>query len=1203
MQMPKRFGYAVATICVGCCIWTAGADGVQAVDAVHALSSRRHQGIPSVAISPANGRRWCVWYASKTGDEDSNNYLIVATAPGDGPSWREVLVIDPDGEGPRRAFDPEIWFSPDGLLRIFWTERMAPLAANTTAKGSGCLADPKNDELWMLTLNGECEPDVAELALPRKIARGVMMCKPIVLKDGSWALPISNWTEAPSSVLWISRNGGQTFEKRGGAILPERERLFDEQNVIERKDGVLEFWTRTRQMGIWVSQSRDGGETWSDYVPRMNHTSSRFSLSRLNSGSLLLVRNGPVDADVGRSRMSAFVSDDDGKTWTGGLLLDERSGVSYPDGVETADGRICVVYDRDRTESGDVLCATFTENDVRSCCNASGSCRFREVVSSFTQKTINSVENPLRKAGVRKIEQPRCLFRGTTGINAKYPFDAAAWIWGEEKMIPPDGEFLRFRRSFAADGKTPLRFYVSADEQYVLSLDGEAVARGPDRGSVDMWFVDGYEVVPTAGEHVLEAVCWRLNRTQRPNAQLSWSGMYIFKTLGVGGFLFKAEGVYDEVLSTGKAKWTVENVRSVKMTTPCSPTDATGAQCEVVGSGLFDRRGATGCCEARVVRSPVPEDGGSRRVHGWIAYPTELPARVSYPTRPGRFVAGRNTPEAENVRFMEEDGRFAFVENANRVLKGKSPLVIPPHVKINLLWDLENYHCAFPILKTTGGKGAAVKWGWAESLYVGNEKAWETILTNGERKGTLNRGEWRGKYFYGKTDTFVSDGRSDACFDVPWWRCGRWCQLEIDTKDHPLTVTEVGIVETRYPFEPLGAFRSNDESLSSIRDLCVRGSQMCMHDMFFDCPYYEQQMYPGDARVQMLITSALSRDPNLIRQSFRQFEVTQRENGIVSMCAPTKWLVESATYTFLWGMMLGDYLLWHGDGEWVRARMPSVRKWLFSVECHLDQDGLLRELPGWQFVDWVNEWEGGSAPGRAPVNLSYVLALENAVRVEDALGERELAARWRHRRDMVKSAIMKKYWDEKRGMIADDATHEHYSEHSQCLAILGDLVDGEQGRRIEQALASPAGLSQCSAYFSHYLFGAYFKMRRPDLFLSRLSVWRDMVSMGLKTPQEGPGDTRSDCHAWSSHPLYHFQTGIGGICPVAPGCDRVRVAPQPGNLKWIDCKVPIPQGWVMEVLEFKDGKPTGIITLPEGVEGEFIWDGRKVVLKTGVNCL
>lgn len=184
MQMPKRFGYAVATICVGCCIWTAGADGVQAVDAVHALSSRRHQGIPSVAISPANGRRWCVWYASKTGDEDSNNYLIVATAPGDGPSWREVLVIDPDGEGPRRAFDPEIWFSPDGLLRIFWTERMAPLAANTTAKGSGCLADPKNDELWMLTLNGECEPDVAELALPRKIARGVMMCKPIVLKDG-----------------------------------------------------------------------------------------------------------------------------------------------------------------------------------------------------------------------------------------------------------------------------------------------------------------------------------------------------------------------------------------------------------------------------------------------------------------------------------------------------------------------------------------------------------------------------------------------------------------------------------------------------------------------------------------------------------------------------------------------------------------------------------------------------------------------------------------------------------------------------------------------------------------------------------------------------------------------------------------------------------------------------------------------------------
>ena len=40
----------------------------------------------------------------------------------------------------------------------------------------------------------------------------------------------------------------------------------------------------------------------------------------------------------GISRMSilhdSFVSDDDGRRWTSGLLLDERMNVSYPDGVQ-----------------------------------------------------------------------------------------------------------------------------------------------------------------------------------------------------------------------------------------------------------------------------------------------------------------------------------------------------------------------------------------------------------------------------------------------------------------------------------------------------------------------------------------------------------------------------------------------------------------------------------------------------------------------------------------------------------------------------------------------------------------------------------------------------------------------------------------------------------------------------------------------------
>jgi hypothetical protein len=56
-------------------------------------------------------------------------------------------------------------------------------------------------------------------------------------------------------------------------------------------------------------------------------------------------------------------SDDDGETWQGSLLLDKRH-CSYPDGIQSPDGRIHVVYDQER-HNGRILMASVREDDVR----------------------------------------------------------------------------------------------------------------------------------------------------------------------------------------------------------------------------------------------------------------------------------------------------------------------------------------------------------------------------------------------------------------------------------------------------------------------------------------------------------------------------------------------------------------------------------------------------------------------------------------------------------------------------------------------------------------------------------------------------------------------------------------------------------------------------------------------------------------------
>ena len=92
---------------------------------------------------------------------------------------------------------------------------------------------------------------------------------------------------------------------------------------------------------------------------------ARFFIRRLASGRLLLVKHGDkVDAHEGRVQLSAWLSDDDGQTWHGGLVLDERKGISYPDGFQAPDGTIFISYDRNRVTDGEILLARFTEADL-----------------------------------------------------------------------------------------------------------------------------------------------------------------------------------------------------------------------------------------------------------------------------------------------------------------------------------------------------------------------------------------------------------------------------------------------------------------------------------------------------------------------------------------------------------------------------------------------------------------------------------------------------------------------------------------------------------------------------------------------------------------------------------------------------------------------------------------------------------------------
>lgn len=803
---------------------------------------------------------------------------------------------------------------------------------------------------------------------------------------------------------------------------------------------------------------------------------------------------------------------------------------------------------------------------------------------------------------VKKVFLPVRQSIGDTGILPQQPIDEAAWIWhpdyarqdipqvpaavrakirGREEHFSARWSgpvFLRFKKEFeAADG--PLVFHVSADERFELFLDGRRIARGPDRSDVEHWSYATYEVKLTPGKHRLEILCWHIGPFA-PMAQLSFRG----------GFILKADGNYHDKLSTGKAEWEVARLEGLDLVPPGEGSIfGVGAELTACGCGPQWKEGTY--VKAEVVRGPVRKTPYGESVAGWKLFPSTLPDRLDREVKTGHAVALGSGALARNAPVKEEHAGNPELPRWQALIEGKGDVTVPADAEIFLLWDLDDYFCAYPVCEVSGGEGAKITWGWTEALYKPGSNA----------KG--NRNEFVGKNFRGMVDTFIADGGKARIFSTHWWRAGRYCLITVKAGASPLVLHRLALNEVRYPLENEGSFASGDPDLKGVIDIGVRGLQMCSHETYMDCPFYEQLMYDGDTRLEMLTTDILAADDRLVKRGIELFDFSRRNWGFVNERFPSYVPQHSPTFSMIWALILNDYAYWRNDKNFVKARAIGLRSMLEHFEPYVNADGLLENLPGWPFMDWVPGWNTGNAPDGKGLsslnNLLYVYALQKSAEIEEWLGEPLLAARLRAKASRTAEAIRVKFWDESRGLVADTVDRKHWSEHAQCLALLTDTISGDSAKRCFDGLLKDQELKRTTIYFSFYLMETWRKFGRGDLIVEKLDFWKDLVKEGLKTPVEAPGDTRSDCHAWGSHPLFHLHASVAGIRPTSPGFRTVRIEPQPGKIPKIVSRTPHPDGFIVLDLKFEGERCKGSVELPKGITGIFVWKGKEIKLQEG----
>ena len=78
----------------------------------------------------------------------------------------------------------------------------------------------------------------------------------------------------------------------------------------------------------------------------------------------------------------------------------------------------------------------------------------------------------------------------------------------------------------------------------------------------------------------------------------------------------------------------------------------------------------------------------------------------------------------------------------------------------------------------------------------------------------------------------------------------------------------------------------------------------------------------------------------------------------------------------------------------------------------------------------------------AALDLQLLWAYQIAARLEDSLGMKAFANEYSKRAAMLMQTIKTKYWDNKRQLFADTKEKDFFSQHTNTLAILTNVITG-----------------------------------------------------------------------------------------------------------------------------------------------------------------
>jgi len=762
--------------------------------------------------------------------------------------------------------------------------------------------------------------------------------------------------------------------------------------------------------------------------------------------------------------------------------------------------------------------------------------------------------------------------------------DFADWI----AMPDADGKAYAvylFRKTFTLEN--PIRkfiIHVSADNRYILYVNGKRITYGPAVGDLANWHYETIDISPylSQGANTIAAKVWNYGEF-KGSRQISDRTAFILQGAGDPEKRANTNESWKVFQDTSYHPIKFEKDPATSFSHEigggyiAGATDYFNGNHHPWGWSLGDFDNSTWETPCKLGKGIHFDLNTWHQTNKWRLVPRQIP------------LMEEKTEQLNNLVKMEGIS-MPFVESLTNVK-------IPKNKTVKFLIDNEVLTMGFPHLMISGGKNAKITIRYQEALFDSNNN-------KGNRNNLLNK-SMKGYY-----DVFISDGGTERILSPLWLRVFRFAEVEVKTEDNPLQILNFVNHFTAYPFKLDAFFESDKKLLDTIWDVSWRTARLCALETYMDCPYYEQLQYIGDTRIQALISFYLCNDPRLAKNALKQFANSIQPNGLTMSSYPNNQGQIIPPFSLIYICMLHDYFMMYEDDNFITSLLPGVNFILEWFISKIDESGQLGKLEFWNHVDGgTSEFAFGVPPGAEEghsANLGLLLSysMEKAAEMMDYLIP-ELSGRdYLKISEQLKRSIYENCWDDEKQLLAETPNKELFSQHTNSFAILTDILSPETSIEVARKIFTDESLAKTSLYFDFYLFQALKKAGLGGEIIPLMSKWKYFIDNGLTTFPEHGLESRSDCHAWSAHPIYDFLNITCGISPASPAFKTVEIRPQLGELNHINASMPHQYGAIELKLE-KTGneKLIGRINLPEKLSGTLIYKKRSYKLNEGINMI